>query len=60
MCAAGRYEELDFPIVSETIVHQRYLTLFNRRIRFPAVGTRTVRIGAVASNKGLCSNASSR
>ena len=46
--AAGRYVELDFPVVSESIVHQRYLTLFNRRIRFPAVGTRLVRSGAAA------------
>jgi len=41
--AGGRYEALDFPVVSETVMHQRYLTLFNRRIRFPAVGARPVR-----------------
>ena len=51
ICAAGRYEELEFPVVSESIVHQRYLTLFNRRIRFPAVGTRPVRSGVEAVDR---------
>ena len=60
VCAAGRYAELDFPVVSESVVHQRYLTLFNRRIRFPAVGTRPVCSGAAAGDKLLCSNASLR
>ncbi|KAK9843778.1 hypothetical protein WJX81_005907 [Elliptochloris bilobata] len=34
------YTEPEFSIVSELVVHQRYLTLFNRRIRFPAVEAR--------------------
>ena len=51
VCAAGRYVELEFPVVSETIVHQRYLTLFNRRIRFPAAGTRPVRSGVLQAVK---------
>ena len=58
MRAAGRYAELEFPVVSETIVHQRYLTLFNRRIRFPAVGTRPVRSGGAAVDEVLCSSRS--
>ena len=59
MRAAGRYAELEFPVVSEAVVHQRYLTLFNRRIRFPATGTRPVRSGVAADIEGPCLSRSS-
>ena len=32
----GDLPEYDFEITEETQVHRRYLTLYNRRIRFPA------------------------
>ena len=54
MLLLGKLQEYSFEITHEEVAHKRYLTLYNRRIHFPAHADKPVRSTHAACSDMPC------